>query len=373
MIDNKTSLLIPSCGDPLSLYIWFENYKKYKNLIDDLYISVDFLATYDLQRLFKEKEIINDYLKRFFENQEVNFKINNCVGEHGKNIKQILTSFENNIKENVIISEEDCYIINCELFEKIKNLYLNENYDILATPLNCVLNDSLFNRFFESGIRSRTDLFIKNKCSYPISFWTTYFFIKKRHLYNSSMHFEAKCYNVGDVIEIGTKKYNVTEDFSLDTFRQFSFEQYNNPDVKKIYINDTQVSNLYKKCMHDYVNLNNFMDFHFNGCSVFSSNCFWIKDIYSKSNYLSRIKNNPNFHSLLDWYKTIKVYYKFLLLIDNTKFEFYENYKNNLENILYIIENDHNIIQRMKDEFKDDFKYYGIQDSFLSNLLLKIV
>ena len=51
-----------------------------------------------------------------------------------------------------------------------------------------------------------------------------YILTKNIHLYKSSMHFEEKSYFKDDHIEILDREYFISENFSLDTFREYFFE-----------------------------------------------------------------------------------------------------------------------------------------------------
>jgi hypothetical protein len=371
-MNNNISLILPACGDPLISYIWYKNFEKYKSHINNIFVSVDYLHSYN-QNINKQDEV-TQYLTNFYKNIGINDIIfNNGISEHGKNIRHLLNVFEKKIEKDVLICEEDCFILNKDLFTEKINEYFKYDYDIFGTPLSLHINDKL-SKFLNDIIESKNLIITDRPFPDPFSFWPAFYLTKKIHLYKSSMHFEAKSYFKDDHIEILDREYFISENFSLDTFREYFFEVLKNTDIKKILINTKSVSNLYKN-FFEWDQIDNFIDFHLNGTSVFSSNLFWIENSYKES-AVTKLKALTSINDLsgtFDWYKTVKMYYKMLLKLNPDEFYYYKNYKDNLENLLFVYENEYNIIEQLKNNFyQHDIENYGISDYYSNKIINQI-
>ncbi len=354
---NNISLILPTCGDPLVLYLWFENYKKIRHFFDDIFVSVDFNDVIKDGSGDIDTRVIDENIriyKNFIQFHKNLFKLNGVNNfifmkgtQHGINIRNLLTTFKKDLKNTIFITEEDDYIINVDAFESQLKKFKNDNYDIIAPRLKLSVSPE-WDTFFVSELKSNVNLNVENHKNEPFSYWPCNFLIKKQHIFETNLHFEAKDYLKGSDFKLHNNIFKLQQDFSLDTFREFTFETLRNKKIHNIELTDSSLRGSYSEsivCMERKNCLNSFIDYHLSGTSVFFSNKFWMPTFNLNGPYAMEEIKTRNYNDineltcLSDYYRTCKILYTMMLHKGPSEFEFYENYKLNMEIFIDLCEN----------------------------------
>jgi hypothetical protein len=315
---------------------------------------------------------IKNYLGRLyrkFPNVRDNFEY--LVAQHGLNIDLMLNKYEPDIQENVLLMEEDDYIINPHLLNKHVDDFFNNGYDILgvgrgsATPY---LLDSLC-----PMVKNRPGLQIDTEIrpdDSAISFWPTLFLAKKKFMVNSSRQFHSTTWPSGSVIKMGDKELVLDRECSGDTFVNYSFELYNNPEVKKVRllsntpenINDKHIRRTYHSSLHDNELLDDItdtsVDFHVGSMSTVISNRFWkpytgklYEHSYIPSMRAQKLKEPTTWNNLeiVEPYRRCLLLREMLHAIKDPKdFEFYDLYEENLGRTIEMYESENDMISILR-------------------------
>lgn len=355
--DKKFSVIFPTAGDPLVLYMWFKNFKKYRHLTDRCFVGVDFcnsLEDNDPAELVFMVEYLREFLK---ENEIEDFTIRKCVSQHGLNIELLLEKFKDKISDNVLIAEEDDYVSAVHLLERNIEHYFNDDIDVMGPPIYMPYVPYI-GELYKKAIDDKKMVIENPKYDTAFSYWPATFLIKKRHLYNSTMSFGASRYNKDESLKIYNNKYVFQADATFDTFIKFAFELMDNPDVKKIthinefhrcYLSDPvlfSVGGVSERSIHDV------LDFHVGGTAAFIYNRFWNDGLYESGSYYSRLKQIQDrdkvYMHIVDYYRTVFVMYNFLVSMrDGSKFPYYANYKKNMEKIIDLYETEYNVKEKI--------------------------
>lgn len=353
-MNKEITLLLPTTGEPLLLYCWFENFKKYQHLISNVFVAVDTMGKLNpMEYIF-----IQNYLKRQFSKiPNLRYHYNSAIGQHGLNINTLFENYEPDIKENVLLMEEDDLILNKKLLENEINDYFNEEYDIIGvgrgscTPYLC--------QIIGDFIRSRKDLYVNSSMisrdDNYYNFWPTLFLTKKKNLLNSSRIFNSYYWPKESVLKIGNTENILTEECNGDTFVKFSIELYENPEIKKIKL----LRNTYHSRLEDNIMIpdiiNSSVDFHIGSLSGILSNKLWIpinnkRDESSFIEYMRVIKDKEDsYHEIVNIYKRCCLLKCMLNSIKNPQdFEFYKTYESNINLILDIFETENNMTELFK-------------------------
>jgi len=373
--DKKISLLLPATGEPLLMYCWMTNLQKYSHHFDNIFVSVDCMGR--LNRM--EFIFIQNYLTRLyrkFPNLRDNAEY--LVAQHGLNIDLLLNKYEPDIRDNVLLMEEDDFIINPQFVTEHINDYFNNGYDVLgvgrgsATPY---LLDSLF-----PLVKRRPNLQIDTTLSSndtAISFWPTFFLTRKNLLTKSSREFHSKTWPSGSVIKIGDEQLVLDRECSGDTFVSYAYELYGNPDVKKVRLLSNTPQEVwvpehaypvghYYRTFHSSLHDNELldmviptsMDFHVGSLSTFISNKFWkpFKGTYEEHSYMKAMyaqkaneNNNCNNLAIVEPYRRCLLMREMLNSIKTPKdFEFYDIYQENLNRTINTYETENDMVSILK-------------------------
>lgn len=349
-MSKEITLLLPTTGEPLLLYCWFENFKKYQHLISNIFVAVDTMGKLNpMEYIF-----IQNYLKRQFSKvPNLRYHYNPSIGQHGLNINTLFDNYEADIKENILLMEEDDLILNKELLENEIKDYFDQQYDIIGvsrgscTPYLC--------QIIGNYIRNRKDLYIntimtENDNNY--NFWPTLFLTKKKNLLNSSRTFNSSCWPKDSVFKIGNTETVLSEECHGDTFVKFSTEMYENEQIKKIKL----LSNTYHSRLEDNQIIpqiiDNSIDFHIGSLSGVLANKLWIPvqnewHGHSFIEYMRAIKDRENsYHEIVNIYKRCCLLKCMLNSIKNPNdFEFYKTYEANINSILKTLEDENNMTE----------------------------
>lgn len=390
--ERKISLLLPATGEPLIMYCWLTNLQKYAHIFENMFISVDCMGKLNpMDFIFIQNYLTRLYRK--FPNIRDNFEY--LVAQHGLNIDLMLNKYEPDIQENVLLMEEDDFIINPHLLMEHIDDYFTNEYDVLG-----VTRGSATPYFLDSLrplVRNRPGLQIDTKLppdDSALSFWPTLFLSKKKFLIKSSREFYSKNWPSGSVIKIGDEQVVLDRECNGDTFVAYSYELYNNPELKKIKllsntpenINHQHVYRTYHSSLHDNQLIDSIkttsVDFHVGSLSTFLSNRFWkpFKGEYGEHAYIPSMykqkrlePTNCNNLEIVEPYRRCLLMRELLHSIENPNdFEFYSIYEENLNRTIGIYEKENDMvsilnaynIHGMKDKFNTD-QYKTISEMIL--------
>lgn len=347
-MNREITLLLPSTGEPLLLYCFLQNFKKYQHLISNSFISVDTMG------FLNEMEFIfiQNYLKRQFSKiPNLRYHYNSAIGQHGFNINSLLSTYEPDIKENILLMEEDDLILNVSKLEFEINDHFNEHYDITGVGRGACT--PILSKMIGEYVKNRENLYVNTKFEPHenyYNFWPTLFLTNKKHLLNSSRTFNSYQWHQGNTFKIGNKEWKLEETCHGDTFVKFSTELYENQEIKKIkLIHETYHSRIEDDTMISDI-INTSVDFHVGSLSTLLMNKLWNPLITEWGEntyvgYMRRLKDKENgYHEIIEIYRRCCLLRQMLYSIkDPNDFEFYENYKKNINSIIGIFETENNI------------------------------
>lgn len=369
-MNREITLLLPSTGEPLLLYCFLQNFKKYQHLISNSFISVDTMG------FLNEMEFIfiQNYLKRQFSKvSNLRYHFNSAIGQHGFNINSLLSTYEPDIKENILLMEEDDLILNVNKLKFEIEDHFNENYDITGVGRGACT--PTLSKLIGEYVKSRSNLYINTKFESHenyFNFWPTLFLTKKKHLLNSSRTFNSYQWHQGTIFKIGDKEWKIEETCHGDTFVKFSIELYENQEIKKVkLIYDTYHSRIEDdKLIPDIINTS--VDFHVGSLSTLLINRFWnplltewLENTFV--GYMRRLKDKEHGRNeIVEIYRRCCLLRQMLYSIkDPNDFEFYKNYEKNINDTINIFEKENNIPEVLKQ--------FGVESPSLISNCHKIV
>lgn len=353
--NREISLLLPATGEPLIMQFWLQNYSKYSHLVNNTYIAVDCMGKLNpMEFLF-----IKNYLGRQFGKYSIRDHYNYALGQHGHNIDSLLTRFEPDIKENILLMEEDDYVLNPALLEIEIKEYFDENYDVLGCPRGSCT--PYMAELIRQYVYSKSDFYLNTKLrkdEYTLNFWPTLLLTKKKHFFNSSRNFCAKSWPVGTTLKLGDSETVLTEDCNGDTMVGFSMELYQNPEVKRV----KMLHELYHSKLEDneFIPqiLDTSLDFHVGSLSSMLSNRLWkpTDGVWDEnSSYVAYMRHVQQFdygyREIVEMYRRLLLLRQMLYALKKPEeFEFFGNYEGRLDEIIGIFEAE-NDMQAMLDKF----------------------
>ena len=378
--ERKLTLLLPSTGEPLILYCWLTNMQKYSHLFDNIFVSVDMMGRVNpLEFLF-----VQNYLTRLFRKfPNMRYCFARQIAQHGLNIDNMLNKYEPDINDDILLMEEDDYIINTSLLKSHINSYFEDGYNVYGvgrgsgTPY---LLQSLL-----PMVQQRENLQIDTELpdwDSSINFWPTLFLTKKQYLLESSREFYSSNWETGDQITVGNQTLTLDQPCHGDTFVKFSYEIYNNPEINKIKLlsntptvnNNVATYHTYHSSLHDNDLIDSIsetsVDFHVGSLSTFMSNKFWKpwpSEPYEHS-YLVQMRRHKNLDSknyenleIVETYRRCLLMREMLKCIQDPKdFEFYDLYAENLNRTIYIYEEENDIPAILK-----SYNVHGMSDGII--------
>lgn len=368
-MNKEITLLLPTTGDPLVMYCFFKNLKKYKHLISNVFVSIDFMGLLNPT----EFSLMEIYYSKFFDKQvlfdKLKYTFPIAIGQHGININNLLSNYEQEFKENVLLMEDDDLILNLDKFEFEINNFFDQNYDVAGVgrlsctgPIGELLNDY---------IKNRNDLYLDTTLKpgeYYYNFWPTLFLTKTKYLLNSSRIFAF--HGWVNSFKLGDKEWPIENGkmWLGDTFVKLSTEIYGNPEVKKIKI----FSDIYRTDIHDGTYIPNIIDrsidFHIGGLSEVLQYKLWIVSEDNNQNIINRIRNiktSNNNRYITEQYKKWCVVQQMLYCIkDSSDFQFYENYKKNIIFVVEVFKNEFNMDEILNETLRIQSNY---EPSILEN------
>jgi len=347
MNNREISLLLPTTGEPLILHFWLQNLKKYKHLVNNVFVAVDCMGKLNPMEFIFVENYLRRQLSRIPDLRE---HFNYCLGEHGRNIDSLFKNYEPDIKENVLLMEEDNLIINPQLLEKEINSYFDDNYDVIGCPRGSCT--PYLGEIIREYVWTRPDLHLDTKLrrdEITYNFWPTLLLTKKQHFLNSSRNFGSKTWESGSLMKLGESETVLREQCNGDTLVAFSMELYQKPEIKKVKLLD----NVYHSRLED----NEFIpqivdtsiDFHVGSLSGMLVNRLWkpFTGTWATNSfvpYIREIKNEPYARiEIMETYRRLLLLQQMLYALKDPKeFEFFNNYESNLERIIniYKTEND---------------------------------
>ena len=353
--NREISLLLPTTGEPLILHFWLENLKKYRYLVNNVFLSVDCMGKLNPMEFVFIKNYIQRQLTR---HPAIRIHYNYLLGQHGYNINSLLTTYEPDIKENVLLMEEDNYILNPHLFEAEINEYFNDSYDIIGSPRGSCT--PYLGEIIREYIYSKPDFYLNTKQrsdEFTLNFWPTLLLTKKKYFLNSKRDFCSKVWEVGTRLKLGNTETLLTEVCNGDTLVPFSMELYQNPEIKRV--------KLLHEIYHSKLEDNEFIpqildtsiDFHIGSLSTVLVNRLWkpftgswAKDSYIP--YIRVIKDLPRgYTEIMETYRRLLLLQQMLYALKTPKeFEFFNNYEVNLDRMLTIYKTE-NDMQAVLDKF----------------------
>lgn len=363
-MNREITLLLPTTGEPLLLYCFLQNFKKYQHLITNAFISVDTMGRLnEMEYIF-----IQNYLKRQFSKiPNLRYHYNFALTQHGFNINSLLSTYEADIKENVLLMEEDDLILNIDKLEFEINDYFENKYDIVGVGRGaCTLNLA---KMVGEFARNRSDLYINSKFESHenyFNFWPTLFLTKKENLTKSSRVFNSYQWNKGEVLKIGDKEWLLDETCHGDTFVKYSMELYENLKINKIKL----IDNTYHSRVEDSRMIPNILDtsvdFHVGSLSGLLINKLWIPNIkewhqHTFVGYMRHVKNQENgSNQIVDIYRRCCLLRQMLYSIKNPKdFEFYDSYEKNINFMIDTFE--------QENDMPEILNKFGVEHSIISD------
>ena len=117
------NVIITNDGNPFILNLWFKSYKSWSHLVDYVYISISTNIS---------DEVLNSIKNIFKNDQKIKliFKYKDMLAMHGEIICNALNKIEFG---NVVILEDDIFIINPDFLDKNFKMLESNQYDIIGS------------------------------------------------------------------------------------------------------------------------------------------------------------------------------------------------------------------------------------------------
>jgi len=221
---NTTKLLI-SCADPLFMCVRILNYKRVLSKYFSNFIIGVASGYSDAEK--NNIELISEYFD-FLRDGDDNIKFNHVnspeSSNHGMMISYLIKNFYNEIDDNILLMEDDDFIISPYILEyHINNLNYN-GYDFVGEPRGCSNNNEFI--LFERQIIKEDDIFIASspncdECLYH--FWPTHFLTKKQFIKENDT-FCSYGWVKGDEIKLRGRNFKFEYESCGDTFVKFSID-----------------------------------------------------------------------------------------------------------------------------------------------------
>lgn len=346
-MSKEITLLLPTTGEPLLLYCWFQNFKKYQHLISNIFVAVDTMGRLNPMEFI----FLQNYLKRQFSKvPNLRYHYNSAIGQHGLNIDTLFKNYEADIKENVLLMEEDDLIINTKLLENEVNNFFENQYNIIGVGRGSC--HALIAKLVADYVKNKKDLVVETALGdheHFYNLWPTLFLTKKKYFLNSSRTFESYSWLKDTVFKMGDSEHLLPEDCHGDTFVKFSTELYQNIEIKKVKL----LSNTYHSLLEDNVIIpriiDSSIDFHIGSLSGVLPNKLWVPlkdgEYHSFVEYMRAIKDRENsHHEIVNVYRRCCLLRCMLTSIKNPQdFEFYKTYETNINLIIKTFEDENNM------------------------------
>lgn len=345
-ISNCTMLSI-STSDPLLMYIRILNQR---NRFNDIFDN-GFIAVCACNNNLDTTQI--DYIKDYFNRINVgtnNLKIEFIDGvdtNHGVNIGTLVRNNWDQIRDTILLMEDDDFIVNDNEMVKILKRIQNGEIDFFGGARgNCNNNDYME---FAKKIISEDNLIENVGVDYHPHFWPTHFMIGKRFI-NKDDAFDTFFSKSGKEINFRGRNYKFEMDTVGDTFVAFCMKLWNR-------INKCHIYEVYKLGTPEYIDKFNYsfssgkqynwLDLNLNTENlelkalhyhIGSASClrrFWIKDIDILNEAMFReisiFLNKNDIDSILEIYRRYHIYKRIYNLVknDNEFSEFKEGYDKN--------------------------------------------
>ena len=186
------AVFLPSAGDPFLLSLWYETWKKWRHIVNRLYVYYNGPV---------EKEVV-DYVHNLYNQDNIEFvypdnermkfvyvKDSTMHGEALKALTQLAT------EEIILFMEDDGYILKPEYAENVFKQIESGEYGLAGSPRgSCSANiwnkASKFYNLDYSGYGDKGP-----------NFWPNFFFCRRSNLLKTDLHFWAKHWEKGEYIE----------------------------------------------------------------------------------------------------------------------------------------------------------------------------
>ena len=226
MFDKNASCVLISVSDPLLMYIRILNWRnRLQYLFDNLFIAVSPGPT---DRDAAELTQVRQYFDQLTQN-DPRIKIDYLdIGEsnHGVNIRTVLSKNWDQIRDIVLIMEDDDFIVNTDTLQMYMNKIRNGEVDYVGEVRGCTNNNDLLAFERKIGIEDNlVESSLKNDL-YCLHYHPTHFLIRKQHLRPDDI-FEAHYLPVGSKINMRGREFLVDMDTCMDTFVYFSINLMN--------------------------------------------------------------------------------------------------------------------------------------------------
>lgn len=224
MTRKNTTQLLVSASDPLLMHVRLKNYKNnLSHLISNFFIGVAFGSRI---RPHEELDEIAEYFE-YLRNDDYTIAFlypDEDTQNHGSMISNIVTEYYDLFDENILLMEDDDFILNKNTLEKHIHHLNNGDYDFVGDPRGCSGNLNLLE--FQKSVMKQDKVLYNHDdpCAYHFgNYWPTHFLIKKKYLKPTDI-FRAYFYPAGTQLNYRGKKFLIDTDTDCDTFVKFSID-----------------------------------------------------------------------------------------------------------------------------------------------------
>jgi hypothetical protein len=222
-IKNSTQLLV-SAADPLLMHIRIKNHKRIlSSIFNNLFIGVAFGSR--RREPAEVAEIVNFFHELRGDDKSIEFIYPLMdTQNHGMMISHLMQNFYDRCGDNILIMEDDDFIINSRLL-KTHICALNEGiYDFVGDPRGCVSNFKLIEDEVKYMKEDKVLYDHDSPCAYHFGhYWPTHFLIKKKFV-NKDDVFRAHCFEAGETIFYRGRFIKLEEECHCDTLVKFSID-----------------------------------------------------------------------------------------------------------------------------------------------------
>lgn len=222
-VKNSTQLLI-SVSDPLLMYFRILNWRARLNpLFDNLFIAV---SEGPDRRDDAELKIVRDFFTGLSANDPaVTFDfLEPTMANHGVNIRYLLEKHWAEIRDTILIMEDDDFILNADLLQRFMSRIGSNDLDVVGATRGCTNNEHFIS--FERQIMQEDNLF-ENLRPFTFPHFQPTTLLIRKSCFNPNDILEAHSHMPGDQIVLRGRPYTFEIETAMDTFVKFSSELLN--------------------------------------------------------------------------------------------------------------------------------------------------
>lgn len=231
-MNNNTTQLLISVSDPLLFYVRMRNWKnRLRPLFDNMIVAIS-PGPNDQNVPIEHKNAIQEFFTDITKSDPsvVLEFLRTHMNNHGVNIRHLTEKYWDSINDNVLLMEDDDFILNQDLLATYLSRLKNNEVDAIGATRGCTNNTKLM-EFCRNVLVE--DNVIENICDHSQTHFTPTHFLFRKNVFDKSAPMEAYDHQVGETLNYRGRTFVYDEHTSMDTFVEASLGIFNR--VNKVY------------------------------------------------------------------------------------------------------------------------------------------